>query len=134
MKKGPRGLKDSSNKSLVRGLVLALLKNGTIQTSEARATLVKITIDSLINQIKNGNLNDRRRVAAALGINHSDSGELFAEVSKKISNRTSGFVRVIKIGPRRGDSAPMVKLELISDQKAEQSKKKAEESEVSTTA
>lgn len=114
MRRGPRGRRDSSNKALLRGLLIPLLEKGVIQTSEARAKLVKRAVDRLILQIRRGTLADKRRIESTLGINRSQAERIVARVKEKLDERPSGFTRTVRLGRRTGDNSMMIKVELIT--------------------
>ena len=98
--------------ALYRNQVSALLDNESITTTEAKAKEVRRLAEMMITLGKDGGLAARRRAAAFI----SDKRvlkKLFDEVSEEYRNRTGGYVRLVKVGPRVGDNAPMVHVELI---------------------
>lgn len=98
--------------ALYRNQVSALLGNESITTTEAKAKEVRRLAEMMITLGKDGSLAARRRAAAFI----SDKRvlkKLFDEVSEEYRGRTGGYVRLVKVGPRVGDNAPMVHVELI---------------------
>lgn len=106
------GRNSSARKALLKSILASFFKYGRIETTEAKAKEISGLADSLIVLAKRGDLSARRQAIASLG----DEGvvyKLFSEIAEKYSERNSGFTRILKLGPRRGDAAPMVILELV---------------------
>lgn len=116
MKKGVFGRKfsrdRSSRQALFRSLVVSLVKSGAIETTLARAKAVSGWVDKLVTLSKKGDLASKRRVIAELNSPEAE-GRLSGEIVPLLLDRRSGFTRIIKLGPRRGDGAPMAKLEFV---------------------
>lgn len=106
------GRNSAQRKSLMMNLTTALIDHGRIQTTEAKAKEVRPLIDKLLKLAKNGDIHSRRQAMAVLR-NKSVVHKLFAEVAPRYEDRGSGFTRIVKIGPRQGDNAPIVLLELV---------------------
>lgn len=104
-KSGPR-------KALFRSQVTALLKSGRIKTTAAKAKAIQPTVERMITLSKRGDLHARRRALAYL-YDETVVKELFDKIGPKCEVREGGYTRIIPLGPRRGDSAPMVIIELI---------------------
>ncbi|WP_123042106.1 50S ribosomal protein L17 [Cohnella candidum] len=108
----------SSRKALFRDLVTDLFLYERIQTTEAKAKEVRSIAEKLITLAKRGDLHARRQVAAFVR-RESLNGEqdaiqkLFSDLAGRYAERAGGYTRILKLGPRRGDSAPMVYLELV---------------------
>ena len=108
----------SARKALFRDLVTDLFLYERIQTTEAKAKEVRSIAEKLITKAKKGDLHARRQ-AAAFVRRETANGEqdaiqkLFSELATRYSERAGGYTRILKLGPRRGDSAPMVYLELV---------------------
>jgi large subunit ribosomal protein L17 len=108
----------SARKALFRDLVTDLFLYERIQTTEAKAKEVRSIAEKLITLAKRGDLHARRQ-AAAFVRRESLNGEqdaiqkLFSDLAPRYSERSGGYTRILKLGPRRGDSAPMVYLELV---------------------
>lgn len=97
---------------MLRNLVTSLLKHGRIETTEARAKEAKKIAEKMITLAKRGDLHARRQVLAFV-TEKEVVKNVFEEVAPKYQDRTGGYTRMYKLGPRRGDAAPMVILELI---------------------
>lgn len=114
------GRTSAARKALFRDLVTDLFINGRIKTTEAKAKEVRSIAEKLITLAKRGDLHARRQVAAYVRNevadveNNQDAIQrLFNEIAPRYADRQGGYTRIIKIGPRRGDAAPMVYLELV---------------------
>lgn len=97
---------------MLRNLVTSLLKHGRIETTEARAKETKKLAEKMITLSKRGDLHSRRQVLAFV-TEKEVVKNLFEEIAPKYEDRNGGYTRMYKLGPRRGDAAPMVILELI---------------------
>jgi large subunit ribosomal protein L17 len=97
---------------MLRNLVTSLLKHGRIETTEARAKETKKIAEKMITLAKRGDLHARRQVLAYV-TEKEVVKNVFEEVAPKYEERNGGYTRMYKLGPRRGDAAPMVILELI---------------------
>ncbi|MGF1575580.1 MAG: 50S ribosomal protein L17 [Cyanophyceae cyanobacterium] len=99
-------------KALLRALTTALLKEGRITTTKARAKAVRTTADKMITLAKDGSLSDRRQ---ALGYIYDKDlvGSLFEQVPNRYGERNGGYTRVIRTVQRRGDGAEMAVIELV---------------------
>ena len=98
--------------ALYRNLVKDLLRHERIQTTQAKAKEAKGLADKIITYGKKGTLS-RRRMALAF-VNDNDVIEkVFGELSERYAERSGGYTRVLKLGPRQGDGAPMAILELV---------------------
>lgn len=99
-------------KSMLRGAVTDLLRYETIRTTEAKAREIRRFAEKVITRGKKGTLHDRRLAAAVL----TDNGvlrKLFDEIGPRYEDRPGGYTRMVKLGPRQGDAAPMAVLELM---------------------
>jgi large subunit ribosomal protein L17 len=104
----------SHRKAMFRNMVTSLFKHSSIKTTEAKAKGLRKIADKMITLAKRGELHARRQALAVIrekDIVHS----LFDEVSEKFASRQGGYTRITKLGPRKGDVAPMVRIELIVD-------------------
>ena len=106
------GRSPAHRKALYSNLAGALIEHGRIQTTEAKAKAVKPFAEKMITLGKRGDLHARRQALAALRSNEVVH-RLFAEVAPRFSDRPGGYTRIVKIGPRPGDSAPMAYLEFV---------------------
>ena len=98
--------------ALFRNLVTDLLRYEKIVTTEAKAKEVRPFAEKVITLGKQGNLHARRQ-ALSFVYDKSVVDKLFAEIGPKYAQRAGGYTRVIKLGPRLGDGAPMAQLELV---------------------
>jgi large subunit ribosomal protein L17 len=106
------GRNSSARKALFSSILTSFFKHERIETTEAKAKEISGLADQLITLAKRGDLAARRQAIARLA-DEEVVRKLFDEVAKKYSDRQGGYTRILKIGPRRGDAAPMVILELI---------------------
>jgi large subunit ribosomal protein L17 len=111
--KGARlGGSPAHERLLLANLATALFEHGSITTTEAKAKRLRPLAERLITHAKRGDLHARRRVLAVIrdkGVVH----ELFAEIGPRYATRSGGYTRITKIGPRKGDAAPMAVIELV---------------------
>lgn len=113
LKKGRKlGTDASHTNAIVRGLALAVFTNERIKTTETRAKEVRPLVDRVITWGKRGDLHSRRLAIAALG-NKEIVYKVFDDVAPRFADRDGGYTRILKLGPRKGDAAPMVILELV---------------------
>lgn len=106
------GRSPSHRRALFRNQVTDLLRHERLVTTEAKAKEVKGLAERMITLGKRGQLQHRRR---ALSFIFDDKvvGKLFDEIAARYQEREGGYTRLTKLGPRKGDNAPMVQLELI---------------------
>lgn len=122
-KKGRKlGTDASHTKAIKKNLAVALFTNDRIKTTVTRAKEVRGDIDRIITWAKKGDLHSRRLAIAALG-----DKELVREVFEKAeqgmwAGRNGGYTRIMKLGPRKGDNAPMAILELVEEEVVPKSK------------
>jgi large subunit ribosomal protein L17 len=107
------GRKTGPRKALYKNLVVAVLRYEQIKTTEARAKEVRGQVERVITLAKDGSLTARRRIIAELPDEPLVVDKLINELAPKYGDRTSGFTRVVKLGQRAGDAAPIVQLELV---------------------
>ena len=108
------GLPSDQRRALLKGLVRSLVKYGNIETTETRAKDVRSVVEKVITTAKTNDLHSRRLARRVLN-DESMVKYLFDDVAPKFATRPGGYTRMTKIGFRRGDAAPMVKLEIIQD-------------------
>lgn len=115
-KKGRKlGTDYSHTKAMKRSLVSALFLNDRIKTVESRAKEIRPQVDKVITWAKRGDLHSRR-----LAIAYLNDKELVREIFEKVAqgmfqDRPGGYTRIMKLGPRKGDNAPMVIMELVTE-------------------
>ena len=106
------GRDSSHRKALYSNLTCSLFEHGRIRTTEAKAKAVKPYAEKMITLGKRGDLHARRLAMAELRSNDIVH-QLFLNVAPRFAERNGGYTRIIKLGPRQGDNAPMVLLELV---------------------
>ncbi len=97
---------------LIRNLVTALLKHERIETTEAKAKAMRPWVDKVINWAKKGDLSNKRRVFSFL-TEKQVAYKIIKEAPERYADRNSGYTRMYRIGPRRGDNAEMAIVELV---------------------
>jgi large subunit ribosomal protein L17 len=106
------GRDSAHRKALYANLACALIENGRIKTTEAKAKEVRPIVEQMITLGKRGDVAAHRQAVAFL--RSKDAAHvLFAEVAPRFGDRPGGYTRVVKLGPRQGDAAPMAYLELV---------------------
>ncbi|TDD82500.1 50S ribosomal protein L17 [Actinomadura darangshiensis] len=114
--KGARfGGSAAHQKLILANLATALFEHGRITTTEAKARRMRPLAEKLITKAKKGDLHNRRLVAKTIR-DKSVLHELFTEIAPRFENRPGGYTRITKIGPRKGDNAPMAVIELVQEQ------------------
>ena len=98
--------------ALIRNLMTDLLRYERIRTTEPKAEEVQREVEKLITKARAGGLHARRQVAAQL-YDPAVVNKLMNELAPKFSGRPGGYTRLVKLGVRRGDAAPMAQLELV---------------------
>lgn len=113
-RKGPKLNRSSSHrKSMGANLAVALLTHGRIQTTAPKAKLARGVAEKAITLAKRGDLHARRQAITLLR-NKEVTYRLFEEVGPAYEGIDGGYTRTLKLGPRQGDNAPMVLLELTA--------------------
>ena len=107
------GRTSGPRKALYANLIVAVLRYEQIRTTEARAKEVRGMVERMITLAKEGSLASRRRILSELPNEPLVVEKLMNEIASRYGDRSSGFTRVVKIGPRAGDAAPIVQLELV---------------------
>jgi large subunit ribosomal protein L17 len=111
------GRDSAHRKALYSNLAGALIEHGRIKTTEAKAKAVKPFAEQMITLGKRGDLHARRLALAELR-SQDVVHQLFADVGPRFADRAGGYTRIVKLGPRNGDAADMVYLELVDYQPA----------------
>ncbi len=106
------GRASGHRRALYRNLVTDLLGYEKIITTEAKAKEVRGLAEKMITLGKNGNLHSRRQALAFI-IDNNVTDKVFAELAPRYAKRPGGYTRITKLGPRLGDGAAMVQLELV---------------------
>ncbi|WP_288784492.1 50S ribosomal protein L17 [uncultured Microbacterium sp.] len=111
--KGPRlGGGPAHERLLLANLAAALYTHGAITTTETKAKRLRPLAERLITFAKRGDLHARRRVLSVIGDKEAVH-VLFAEIAPQVADREGGYTRITKIGNRKGDNAPMARIELV---------------------
>ncbi|GGJ75458.1 large subunit ribosomal protein L17 [Anoxybacillus voinovskiensis] len=114
------GRTSAQRKALLRDLTTDLIINERIETTEARAKELRSVVEKMITLGKRGDLHARRQAAAFIRkeVANTETGQdaiqkLFSDIAPRYQDRQGGYTRIMKLGPRRGDGAPMVIIELV---------------------
>ena len=114
-KKGTRlGGSPAHQRLMLANLATSLFEHGSITTTEAKARTLRPYAERLITRAKKGDLHSRRLVLRTIrdkGVVH----HLFTEIAPMFSERPGGYTRITKLGPRKGDNAPMAVIELVTE-------------------
>ena len=122
--KGARmGGSPAHQRHMLANLASSLFEHGKITTTEARARRLRPYAEKLITLAKRGDLHARRQAETVILPNHRSAGSgdrivhtLFAEIGPAMAERPGGYTRITKIGPRKGDAAPMAVIELVREE------------------
>jgi large subunit ribosomal protein L17 len=113
-KRGPRlGGGPAHQRHLLANLASDLFRHGRITTTLAKAKLLRPYAERLITKAKRGDLASRRQVLAKLHNDRDVVAYLFDEVAPRFADRSGGYTRILKLGPRAGDNTPMAIIELV---------------------
>ncbi|CRK85308.1 50S ribosomal protein L17 [Neobacillus massiliamazoniensis] len=114
------GRTSAQRKAMLRDLTTDLIINERIETTETRAKEIRSTVEKMITLGKRGDMHARRQAASYVRneVANAENGQdavqkLFADIAPRYQERQGGYTRIMKIGPRRGDAAPMVIIELV---------------------
>ncbi|WP_100497370.1 50S ribosomal protein L17 [Geodermatophilus chilensis] len=114
--KGPRlGGSPAHERLMLANLATSLFEHGRITTTEAKAKRLRPLAEKLVTFAKRGDLHARRQVMTTIrdkDVVHT----LFAEIGPRFADRPGGYTRITKVGPRKGDNAPMAVIELVEGQ------------------
>ena len=114
-RKGARlGGSPAHQRLILSNLATALFEHGRITTTEAKARVLRPVAEKLITKARKGDLHNRREVLKTI---HDKSvvHALFTEIGPSFAERPGGYTRITKIGPRKGDNAPMAVIELVTE-------------------
>ena len=112
-KKGPRfGGSPAHHRLMMSNLAASLFWDGRIETTLARAKVLRPYAEKLITKARNGTLHDRRMILRQIEDTEVVT-RLFDEVAPRYEDRPGGYTRILKLGPRRGDGAEMAIIELV---------------------
>ncbi|MEI6620325.1 MAG: 50S ribosomal protein L17 [Actinomycetes bacterium] len=111
--KGPRlGGSPAHERLMLANLVTSLFEHGAITTTQAKAKRMQPLAERMVTFAKRGDLHSRRRVMTVVR-DKTVVHELFTEIGPRYDTRKGGYTRITKLGPRKGDSAPMARIELV---------------------
>lgn len=105
------GRKTGSRKAFLKSLSRNLVLRGRMQTTEARAKAIRPLVEKMVTKAKRASLADRRALIAALG-DARMAGKLI-KTAEGYKERQGGYLRIVKMGPRKGDAAPMALIEFV---------------------
>lgn len=104
-----------AREALFRSLIRAMVLEGKIVTTVAKAKAIKGQIEKLVTLAKEGTISARRRALAYLANDRKATDKLFGQVAKIFQLRKGGYIRLIHLPPRHGDSAKMARIEWVED-------------------
>jgi large subunit ribosomal protein L17 len=99
--------------ALYKNLTVSILRYERVKTTEAKAKEVQGRVERMITLAKRGDLSARRTVVSEFPNEPLVVTKLFDEIAPKYTDRTSGYTRIVKLGPRAGDAAEIVQIELV---------------------
>jgi large subunit ribosomal protein L17 len=99
-------------RAILANLAASLVAAEALVTTEAKAKALRPVAERLITKAKKGGLHNHRQVVAFLG-DRDMAHKLFSEVAPRYAERPGGYTRILKLGPRQGDNAPMARIELV---------------------
>ena len=112
-KKGPRlGGSPAHQRKILANLAASLIEEERVTTTEAKAKMLRPYVEKMITKARRGDLHARRLVLRKIQDNEVVT-KLFDDVGPRYADRPGGYTRIIKVGPRRGDGAPMAIIELV---------------------
>jgi large subunit ribosomal protein L17 len=115
-RKGARlGGSPAHQRLILSNLATALFEHGRITTTETKARVLRPVAEKLITKAKKGDLHNRREVLKTIR-DKSVVHTLFTEIAPTFAERPGGYTRITKIGPRKGDNAPMAVIELVTEE------------------
>ncbi|MBT3547750.1 MAG: 50S ribosomal protein L17 [Flavobacterium sp.] len=106
------GRQTAHRKAMLANMACSLIEHKRINTTVAKAKALRVFVEPLITKSKSDTTHNRRTVFSYLRDKYAVT-ELFKEISVKIADRPGGYIRIIKLGNRQGDNAPMAMVELV---------------------
>ncbi len=116
----------SHQRQMLSNLALSLFEHERIQTTEAKAKLLRPYAERLITKAKKGSVHHRRQVLSAIE-DRAVVHKLFADIAPRFADRSGGYTRILKVGPRGGDGAPMALIELVTSAPATRTEEQSAE-------
>ena len=125
------GVTTKHRKAMFRNMATDLLRNGSINTTDTRAKEIRKVVEKLVTLGKNGSLHARRK---ALGYirDRTVVEKLFSELAQRYMDRPGGYTRIVKLGYRRGDNAPVSLIELVTEEYKPKKKRQKAKPEAQT--
>lgn len=111
-KKFTLGRKSAQRKALMRNLAESLVLHGAIRTTEAKAKALRTVIEPVVTKAKKGNLFALRSVRKVLFTDKAVD-KMMKDIAPKYAERNGGYTRIIKLGTRQNDGAPVVRIEFV---------------------
>jgi large subunit ribosomal protein L17 len=111
------GRSSAHRKAMFRNMVTSLLERERIETTDAKAKQIRRLADRMITLGKRGDLHARRQALSVIR-SRDVAAKLFDELAERYKDRPGGYTRVMKVGPRAGDAAPMSIVELVDSEVA----------------
>lgn len=105
------GLERNQRNALLKSLARALVLRGHIKTTEAKAKEIRGMVEKMVTKGKDATLANRRMLISALG--SAEVAQKLIKTSEGYKERAGGYLRVVKMGPRKGDAAPMATIEFV---------------------
>src|SRR5687767_8181880 len=114
-KKGPRlGSGPKHQRQMLSNLASSLFEHERLKTTEAKAKMLRPFAEHLITKAKNGSIHKRRQVLSVIE-DREIVHKLFDDIGPRFAERNGGYTRILKLGPRNGDAAPMALIELVDE-------------------
>lgn len=104
-----------ARRALFRSLIRALVSEGSIVTTEAKAKIIKQYLEKMVSLAKRGGVSRRRRVFSTLGNDRKTTDSLFNIIAPAFGDRKGGYLRITKLPRRRGDAAKIARLEWVKE-------------------
>ena len=115
-KKGPRlGSSPAHQRLMLSSLAAQLIVHERVNTTEAKAKALRPIAEKLITFAKRGDVAARREVLRQIP-DRDVVHKLFSEIGPRYAERNGGYTRILKLGPRKGDAAPMARIELVGEE------------------
>jgi large subunit ribosomal protein L17 len=112
-KKGARFGGDAAHqKSMMGNLVASLIAAETLVTTEAKAKALRPVMEKMITKARKGGVHNQRQVVSFIR-DKDMAHKLFEDIGPRYADRPGGYTRILKLGPRHGDNAPMARIELV---------------------
>jgi large subunit ribosomal protein L17 len=112
-RKGPRFGGDAAHqKAMLGNLVASLIAAEAVVTTEAKAKALRPVAEKLITKAKKGGVHNQRQVVSFIR-DKDMAHKLFEEIAPRYQDRPGGYLRILKLGPRHGDNAPMARIEFV---------------------